>query len=721
MAGVNFASFTQANSPSLTQFIVGYDTAVSGGERRFALTDIKNLIGGGTVTTVSLVTANGVSGSVANPTTTPAITLTLGAITPTSVSTGALTSSALTSGRVPFATTAGLLTDSSALTFNSGTGVLSATSFSGSGASLTGIVTSLAGTANQITASASTGAVTLSLAGPFNFTSLTNTALLLGAGTSAITPADLTYVSPTLTVPDAFNISSAGSIALTAGGSNKGITGSITGTGNFILQTVGGPTVQAYTYQGLQVVGAINQRTGFMLDAQGTNNPTFMGRRARDTAGAPSAVQLNDTLAQYIARGYGATGYPAAQAGFAIVAAEAFTDSAAGQYTSVASILSGTTTTYEALRGDANGRIIIGSAGNKTRAAWGTFGIISSFSNNAAGGLTITDSTSSGTVATAVANSFAVPTFAASSATTFTNAANLYIAGDIAAGTNVTLTNSYGLWNVGKTKLEGAVQQDVSSAVSVTPYNSIVTLTGSTTAQSIGGGNFDVRNAQTSGSSDVIALGSAARSTGAANMNILYGSRSIYISSSTGNVTEAEAYNARTPITSSSGVITTGYAFKADAQKTANITTAYAFYAAGASDLNYFAGSLRMGNVSTGTLLSDSSGAFSLTGGAGNMTITAGTGASRTLTLQTTTGGGAATTALTLGADQSALFAGVTAFAGAAISATSGAVFPVGTTALSSLRIPHGAAPTSPVNGDMWTTTAGLFVRINGATVGPLS
>src|SRR6267142_910663 len=41
--------------------------------------------GGGTVTTVSVTTANGVSGSVANPTTTPAITLTLGAITPSSV------------------------------------------------------------------------------------------------------------------------------------------------------------------------------------------------------------------------------------------------------------------------------------------------------------------------------------------------------------------------------------------------------------------------------------------------------------------------------------------------------------------------------------------------------------------------------------------------------------------------------------------------------------
>lgn len=50
--------------------------------------------GSGTVTSVSVTTANGVSGSVANPTTTPAISLTLGAITPTSVAaSGALSGS----------------------------------------------------------------------------------------------------------------------------------------------------------------------------------------------------------------------------------------------------------------------------------------------------------------------------------------------------------------------------------------------------------------------------------------------------------------------------------------------------------------------------------------------------------------------------------------------------------------------------------------------------
>lgn len=54
-------------------------------------------------------------------------------------------------------------------------------------------------------------------------------------------------------------------------------------------------------------------------------------------------------------------------------------------------------------------------------------------------------------------------------------------------------------------------------------------------------------------------------------------------------------------------------------------------------------------------------------------------------------------------------------------SATTALLTLAGTTAVSSLRLPHGVAPTSPVNGDVWTTTAGLFVRINGGTVGPLS
>ena len=42
------------------------------------------------------------------------------------------------------------------------------------------------------------------------------------------------------------------------------------------------------------------------------------------------------------------------------------------------------------------------------------------------------------------------------------------------------------------------------------------------------------------------------------------------------------------------------------------------------------------------------------------------------------------------------------------------------TTSAASLNLPHGAAPTTPSNGDVWTTTAGIYVRVNGTTVGPL-
>lgn len=42
------------------------------------------------------------------------------------------------------------------------------------------------------------------------------------------------------------------------------------------------------------------------------------------------------------------------------------------------------------------------------------------------------------------------------------------------------------------------------------------------------------------------------------------------------------------------------------------------------------------------------------------------------------------------------------------------------TTLNAGFNIFPGTAPTVPLNGDMWTTAAGLFARINGSTVGPL-
>jgi hypothetical protein len=38
------------------------------------------------------------------------------------------------------------------------------------------------------------------------------------------------------------------------------------------------------------------------------------------------------------------------------------------------------------------------------------------------------------------------------------------------------------------------------------------------------------------------------------------------------------------------------------------------------------------------------------------------------------------------------------------------------TTTRAGLRVPHGTAPTAPVNGDLWSTTTGLLLRVNGTT-----
>ena len=85
VSGVTSAIQTQLNAKQGTLTLT--TTGTSGAATLVGNTlNIPNYAGStGTVTAVSVVNANGVSGSVANPSTTPAITITLGAITPTSV------------------------------------------------------------------------------------------------------------------------------------------------------------------------------------------------------------------------------------------------------------------------------------------------------------------------------------------------------------------------------------------------------------------------------------------------------------------------------------------------------------------------------------------------------------------------------------------------------------------------------------------------------------
>ncbi len=74
------------SNPQLTVNQQGQVTSISNG-----------LVGTGTVTSVSVSTANGISGTVATATTTPAITLTLGAITPSAIQVSGLTASQILS------------------------------------------------------------------------------------------------------------------------------------------------------------------------------------------------------------------------------------------------------------------------------------------------------------------------------------------------------------------------------------------------------------------------------------------------------------------------------------------------------------------------------------------------------------------------------------------------------------------------------------------------
>jgi hypothetical protein len=78
-------------------------------------------------------------------------------------------------------------------------------------------------------------------------------------------------------------------------------------------------------------------------------------------------------------------------------------------------------------------------------------------------------------------------------------------------------------------------------------------------------------------------------------------------------------------------------------------------------------------------------------------------------------------------AQWNALWAGKQDFLGSPPLLTTGGtmtgplVTSVPSTATAGFNLPPGVAPTTPNNGDTWTTTAGLFVQINGATVGPLA
>lgn len=113
-----------------------------------------------------------------------------------------------------------------------------------------------------------------------------------------------------------------------------------------------------------------------------------------------------------------------------------------------------------------------GLTGNISQNAWTTSGV--KYVNAA---VTLTDNTSSGTVAAAYTNVWGGNTIAAGSAATFTNYYEAYFKSEV-AGTNVTLTNSWAL---------GADSAKINGALSVTGH---ATLEGVTSTGATGTGNL---------------------------------------------------------------------------------------------------------------------------------------------------------------------------------------------------------------------------------------
>jgi hypothetical protein len=184
--------------------------------------------GSGTVTSVSVTTSNGVSGTVANPTTTPAIALTLGAITPSTVTTGTVTATVM----------AGTPT----YTLTNGTGLPVGTGLSGLGS---GIATALGVNTGSAGAPVINGGA-LGTPSSGTATNLTGTAASLTAGSATV-----------LATPRAIaghNFDGSAAITIACGDLSNGATGcsTATGTGGATIPLLNG----ANTWSGVQSINS---------------------------------------------------------------------------------------------------------------------------------------------------------------------------------------------------------------------------------------------------------------------------------------------------------------------------------------------------------------------------------------------------------------------------------------------------------------------------------
>lgn len=421
--------------------------------------------------------------------------------------------------------------------------------------------------------------------------------VLTGNGSGGFTNTDLTYSTPTLSVPDAFNVSSAGSISLTAGSTAKNIslipstTGVVVCSTNYLLSAAAGNfrTLQITSGGGTNyrwLIGANNTAEG------GTNAGSNFEIRAYDDAGAflSSSLSINRSTGDV----------------------------------NLASATASTTTTSGALK-VAGG---LGVAGDIFAA------------NATATGATVTNITSISTAASS--GSSTVRTFANSSNVVGTVRSYSATSGGSTMG--VTNTSTVNFLASGSSAL-GVMFGATTNIPAYFGINNaeIFRLTGTTLRMS-------ATNLLTFGGTSLSTIGVSADTT--AGILQLISPTSGTITLTTANALSLTlSGGAAATITGGAGNMTiaagTGNSRTMALQTTTSGGTATTFLSGDATQNTTLAGNLTLGASTS-----------SITGAAGNMTVTAGTGNSRTLTLRTTTSGGTATAALTLDATQGGTFGG---------------------------------------------------------------
>lgn len=187
-------------------------------------------------------------------------------------------------------------------------------------AALGTIVNSITGTANQITSSASTGAVTLAINSTFVFP---GTAKLGGN----FDMAGFTQTNGTINATLGNNTIVAGS-NITGNAVFKS-TGVNSASGHIITQGGNGtPPTGAPT--ALYIVDSDAANFGVVNDAFGHSGGIFFGRRSQGTSGTPTATTSGLTLLDLAAAGYGTTGWGGEVAGMRVRTEQDFTDTAQG-------------------------------------------------------------------------------------------------------------------------------------------------------------------------------------------------------------------------------------------------------------------------------------------------------------------------------------------------------------------------------------------------------